>query len=236
MLVATANVLRDLDDRAAGAALGAVLAEEPEIVGLQEWGPRRRRLLRAHPSYAWISPLYGENALLCRADRYALVGARHVLVGGLGWADPGTRSVSLLPPRPVLLVRLRDRVADRDVSVVVYHLVPGVQRAGAYRTDRPRLVARHRAELGRLRGLVRRELDRGAEVWALGDANFDGLVLPGLVSAWEGRSDDPRGTLGVTSHRKVDDVFGPGPATAVTLLRSGSDHAALLAHHGPAGG
>ena len=46
MLVATANVLRTLGDGDAAAALGAVLDHGPDLVGLQEWGPRRRRLLR----------------------------------------------------------------------------------------------------------------------------------------------------------------------------------------------
>ncbi|MEO9322996.1 hypothetical protein ABFT23_05860 [Nocardioides sp. C4-1] len=229
MLVATANVLRSITPAEAGAALDAVLDHRPDLVALQEWGPRRRAILRARPDYAWISPWYGENALLARRDRFGLVDARLRLVGGLGLADRDARDVPVLPPRTVLHARLHDRERDRAVSVVGYHLVPGVQRAGAYRDDRPRLVARHRLELRRLHAVVRHELDAGAEVWALGDANFDGLEIPGLVSAWAGRRDDPRGTLGPGSRRKIDDVFGPGPADDVVLLRSASDHAAVLA-------
>lgn len=224
-LVATANVLRTLDHGDAGRALGDVLAHRPDLVALQEWGPRRRRLLRADQAYRWISPLYGENALGLRRDRYDLRGWRHVPVGWLGWADPGARSTPLLPPRTVLLVRLHDRVARQDVSAVVYHLVPGVQRAGALREDRPRLVARHGAEVRRLSALVQRELARDVVVLAAGDGNLDGLAIPGLVSAWEGRRDDPRGTFG---RRKIDDVLGLSPAEDVELLTSGSDHAALL--------
>ena len=62
--------------------------------------------------------------------------------------------------------------------------------------------------------------------FALGDSNFHGLRLPPLTSAWHGRKDGP-GTLG--SQRKIDDVFGPGPATAVTLVSTASDHKAVLA-------
>lgn len=231
MLVATANVLRDISSGEAAAALGDVLAHGPDLVGLQEWGVRRRPVTRAaDPAYAWVSSLYGENALGWRRDRFALRARRWVPVGGFGLVDPGARDVPVLPPRVVLLVRLVEVATDRPVSVVVYHLVPGIERGGAYRTDRPRLVARHRHELGRLRALVVREQTAGAEVVAMGDANFDGLVLPGLVSAWEGRREDPRGTLGDgSSGRKIDDVFASRPADEVSLLQNASDHAALLA-------
>lgn len=227
-LVATANVLRTLGHGDAAAALADVLAHRPDLVALQEWGPRRRRLLRADPAYAWVSPAYGENALGLRRDRYDLVTSRLVPVGGLGWADRGARATPLLPPRTVLLVRLRDRATDSDTSVVVFHLVPGVQRAGALREDRPRLVARHRTEVRRLTAIVQRELATGAVVLAAGDGNLDGLEVPGLVSAWQGRRDEARGTLG--PRRKIDDVLGPGPADRVDLLRSASDHAAVLVH------
>jgi hypothetical protein len=62
-------------------------------------------------------------------------------------------------------------------------------------------------------------------VHAVGDSNFDGLRLPGLTSAWEGREGDP-GTLGPVRH--VDDVHGPGPAQQVTSVRTASDHRALV--------
>jgi hypothetical protein len=64
-------------------------------------------------------------------------------------------------------------------------------------------------------------------VYAVGDSNLDGLRLPGLTSAWEGREDEP-GTLGEGT-RKVDDVHGPGPASDVRRLTTPSDHQAVLA-------
>src|SRR3954451_7285008 len=71
----------------------------------------------------------------------------------------------------------------------------------------------------------RRGADARTPVYAMGDSNFDGLRLPGLTSAWEGRESDP-GTLG--PRRKIDDVFGPGPADSVRLLTSASDHKAVV--------
>jgi hypothetical protein len=123
-------------------------------------------------------------------------------------------------------VRLRDRLTGRTVSVVNYHLVPGVQARGEYRVDRPRLVARHRTEVRRLTRLVAEQLALGDVVHALGDSNFDGLRLSGLTSAWSGREHEPVGTLG--PHRKIDDVFGPGRALSVVLVTTPSDHLGVV--------
>ena len=77
-----------------------------------------------------------------------------------------------------------------------------------------------------LQALVGAALAAGHVTFAVGDSNFHGFRLPGLTSAWEGRPESP-GTLGAS--RRVDDVFGPGPAAAVTLLGTASDHKAVLA-------
>ena len=76
-----------------------------------------------------------------------------------------------------------------------------------------------------LHRLVQEQVGLGRVVHAVGDSNFDGLRLPPLTSAWQGREDGP-GTLG--SRRKIDDVHGPGPATSVTLLDTPSDHKAVI--------
>jgi hypothetical protein len=49
--------------------------------------------------------------------------------------------------------------------------------------------------------------------------------IAGLTSAWEGRKHDP-GTSGPS--RSVDDVHGPGPAEAVTMVSTASDHRAIV--------
>lgn len=144
-----------------------------------------------------------------------------------GLADRGARPIRILPPRATTLMRLLDRANGSAPSVIDYHLVPGVQSRGAYRADRPLLVRRHRCETRRLGALVTRRLAADDVVIAMGDSNFDGFGLPGLVSAWAGRRDDPVGTLG--SSRKVDDVFGTVAANAVLLVHTASDHAAVMA-------
>ena len=222
----TANVLNKLPATQASAALRDLLSHDPDLVALQEWGPRRRALLRAQPGYLWVPPVYGGNVVGARAERFRLLGSRLHHLGGWGVPDPGSRPVRLLPPRVATVAVLRDLELGRVVAVIGFHLVPGTRHRGEYRQDRPRLARRHRAEVRRLESLVADEVEDAAAVFALGDSNFHGLRLPPLASAWVGRDDHP-GTLG--SHRKIDDVFGPGPAIEVKLLTNASDHRAVLA-------
>ncbi len=224
-VVATANVLRTLGREDAGDALAGVLAEEPDLIGLQEWGFSRRRVL-PRAAYHWVDPLWGGCALGARIDRYDVIDSRTEALAWFGLCDWGSRPVPVLPPRFATIATLRDRQLNCEVAVVVFHLVAGVQSRGKYRDDHPLLVARHQSELRRLVRIVEAESARGRVVHALGDSNFDGLRLPGLTSAWEGREDEPEGTLG--SHRKIDDVHGPGAASSVRLLSNASDHKAVV--------
>ena len=241
--MATANVLRDLRSADARAALDGILEHQPDLIGLQEWGPKRIGLLRAHGrvallpdlglrvgprngDYLWATALLGGCALGVRAERYDVLGFRHMLLSLPGHADKPDRPFGLEPPRLAATARLRDRVTGRIVVLVVYHLVPGVQWEGDFRTDRPRLVARHRAEAQRLKVLIAREQAQGQVVVAVGDANFSSLRLAGLTSAWDGYADLPA-TL--DDGRTVDDVFGPGRPVDVRLLHNPSDHRAVIA-------
>ena len=162
-----------------------------------------------------------------RADRFEPISARAVFLSGIGRSDRPDRFLGLEPPREATVGVFRDRALDRMVAMLSYHLVPGVQADGEYRADRPRLVRRHRSEVARLEKLVAELQREGHVVYAAGDSNFDGLRLAGLTLSLGGREDHP-GTIG-SATRKVDDVHGPGPASAVTLLTTPSDHRALVA-------
>lgn len=251
-VVATANVLCTLRPAAARGALRAVLDVEPDLVGLQEWYPSRAGLLRETGSvglvpsvglrlgrrgsesttdYLWHTPVLGGCAVGARADRFELVGVRSRLVSGIGRADKPERVLGVEPPRVVTVATYRDELNARVVSLLDYHLTPGVQARARYRDDRPLLAARHRSEVRHLQRLVDDELALGRVVYALGDSNFEGLRLAGLTSAWEGREQEA-GTLG--PRRKVDDVHGPTCPSSVARLSTGSDHKAVVANWGKA--
>jgi hypothetical protein len=245
-VVATANVLRSLRSDVAGAALRGVLELEPDLVGLQEWELTRFGLLRrtgsvglvhpfgvrlrrrgriSYPNYVWSMPLLGGCVVGARTDRFELIDVASRLLSSLGRADKPDRPLGIEPPRLVTIAVYVDRRRARRVSLLNYHLAPGVQSRGVYRDDRPKLTARHRREVATLQRHVDEQLARGHDVYAVGDSNFDGLRLSGITSAWEGREDHP-GTHGKT--RKIDDVHGPGEATSVTMVTNASDHKALL--------
>jgi len=249
-VVASANILYKLPQADAGEALTQVLAHEPDLVGLQEWYVSRLLLLRRfgdvrvvpsplpflgaglrrgrHESaYHWISAVPGGNVVGARVERFELLSSRVVFVSGMWRADRPDRYLQIEPPRVVTIGVYRDRFVDRTVAMMSYHLAPGVESRAAYRSDRPRLVGRHRTEVRRLERLIAAYQHAGHVVYAVGDSNFDSLRLAGLTSAWEGRESDP-GTIGKRT-RKLDDVQGPGPATEVRLVTTPSDHRAVVA-------
>ncbi|MFL6155609.1 MAG: hypothetical protein ACJ72D_05955 [Marmoricola sp.] len=242
--VASANILYKLGNQDATTALGQVLAEEPDLVGLQEWYisrlPQLRRTgdVRTVPSlaglsvpgprrYHWVSSISCGNVVGARADRFDLMKADDVLLSGIGRSDRPDRFLGTEPPRLVTVGLYADREVDRTVAIMSYHLCPGVEHHGRYITDRPLLVARHRQEVQRLEHLIAEYQRAGHVVYAVGDSNFDSQRLAGLTSSWVGREDAP-GTIGSRT-RKLDDVHGPGTALEVKLLSTPSDHRALIA-------
>ena len=242
--VATANILYKLGPRDAVTALEQVLAEEPDLVGLQEWYISRLPLLRRTgdvrtvPSllglsvpgpdrYHWVSSVACGNVVGARADRFDLIRADDVLLSGFGRSDRPDRFLGTEPPRLVTVGLYADKQVDRTVAMMSYHLCPGVEHHGRFIADRPLLVARHQQEVGRLERLVAEYQRQGHVVYAVGDSNFDAQRLTGLTSSWVGREDAP-GTIGPRT-RKLDDVHGPGPATEVKLLHTPSDHRAVVA-------
>lgn len=223
MRIASANMIYTLPDEQATRSLDQVLAYRPDVIGLQEWFTRRAHLL-PDDEYEWYAPRRAGCPIGFRRDRFELLDSYRVWLSWYGKPDPGARDIKRLRPRIATVVVLRDRVWGRRYAIFNYHLDPAVQAHGVYRDDRPKLVRRHRNESRRLRLAIARALDKGYLVHAMGDSNFHGFAIPSLVSAWVGREDAP-GTWG---KRRIDDVFGPGPADEVSYVETDSDHLAIV--------
>jgi len=221
LVVATANVQASLGRAAARETLVQVLAHEPDLVGLQEWHPwfpSRWRLLREFPDFRWFAPRLGGCAIGMRRDRFEDPDRRTVWLSRPGRADRSGRLLGLEPARRASVVTCR------ELGFVVYHLASQVQGDDdAYRTDRPRLVARHEREAAVLRALVG---DLVGPTYACGDSNFHGFRIPGLVSAWDA-PDRTSGTHG--GRRQIDDIHGPVAPADVVTVPTPSDHLAVVA-------
>jgi hypothetical protein len=239
----------------AQAVLQRVLDRGPDIVGLQEWPSGRNPLLKATGTFArfpmvrrvlrgpwrpgegveWARPLLGPTGPIgLRADRYEVLACSAVTLTGSRRIRPTERHPrARLPANRATLAVAHDHELDEEVAVIGYHLWAGVQVGGHY-SERPSDRARvdgHRDQVAALGRLVIDQLARGRVVYALGDSNFDGLDLPGLVSAWDGREHERRGTH-EDGHRKIDDVFGPGRAVRVEVIEHPEqqiDHQGVLA-------
>jgi hypothetical protein len=220
LVVATANVQVTLPRDRARATVESVLAHSPDLVGLQEWHwwfPSRWGLLRGFRDHAWFTPVLGGCVIGVRKDRFRVQDRRGVWLSRPGRSDRSGRFLGLEPPRRANVV------SCDELDFAVYHLASQVQADDdRYRPDRPRLVARHQREAAALRALV---AAAPGPTYACGDSNYHGFRLPGLVSAWEGRTGS--GTRG--ERRQIDDIHGPVAPVDVVTVSTPSDHLAVVA-------
>jgi hypothetical protein len=245
--IATANVWVRLPAAAARACIEPLLSAGADLIALQECSPARALLLRrcgdvrftpgplrlramgGPRRFRWVQTL-GDCTVGMDADHFDLESARPLLLAGFTRAESATRPFGIEPPQIGLVVRCGDQVSGDQISLIDFHLTPGVQHRGSYREDRPRLVARHRLEVRRLEKAIAEESAAGRRVYAAGDGNFDGLELAGLASAW---STQPAGA-GTYGNRRIDDVFSRDHVSSVRLLEIPSDHRAVLVEYAAA--
>lgn len=190
--------------------------------------------------YLWAASGLGDTVIGVRADRWQVQSAGLVLIDRPGRGERTDRPGGLEPPRWATAVAVAARIEPATaLSVLSFHLTPGVERGGHYRGDRPRLVARHRGEVTTLGRWAAREAHHrpDALILAAGDTNHHRLAVPGLISAWNSSPSitehEPPPTFGGpgtgSSPRTIDDCFGNRPATSARTLEIGSDHRAVIA-------
>lgn len=228
--VATANVRVTLDHLQAAQALQSVLELNPDVGGLQEWPKGRDALLKAAPAYDFARNDAGGGPVFWRRDRYGLLRCRAVVLHGRSFVGRLVGRKSTLPPSVATLAVLCDDETDGEVTVINYHLTAEVQHGGAYRSDRahrPR-VRRHKREVHKLARVARRQARKGRKVILLGDTNFDGLRIKGLTSCWVAAGLAKGGTLG---NRRVDIIFATSAPKQIRLVKTPSDHRAVIADY-----
>lgn len=245
MRIASVNMYVGLNREQAAEGLDAVLypvvGPAVDIVALQEWPHRRNRILRRlgrlhrgatvlrrrlrrkgapATGYTFARPLRHGGPVGVRAARLVLLACNARLLTGACRVDkvPGRRR--WLPASYATEVLAYDEQARQEVAILGYHLTAGIQDGeGDYRRDRPLAVARHRREVAALYAHATRHLAAGRRVIAIGDGNYDGLTIPGLVSCWRGHPG-----IGTLGNRAVDCIHTTRLADDVDVIRSDSDH------------
>jgi hypothetical protein len=230
---ASSNLVFTLSSAAFEAGLRKVLAEDPDLLALQEAGPNRDHIIAKvckELGYAWArakggAPVlwkvsrYGEHPRSVRPVR--LAGAEYV--GHL----PGRKD--RLPASIATEVCLDDLLDPKGGIEVFYsyHFTADIQdvRGGnGYKKGLKYFlrVMRHKREKRRLGSRMRRQQRHAREVSAAGDGNFSGMTIGGFVNCWEDRHG---GTLG---GRPVDIVFADRKPIALKTLETPSDHDTLI--------
>lgn len=232
-VVGTANIADWISDAEAERALTIFIGEHPELAGLEEWGVSRDRILErllAHTLLKWARPAGGRGGpVLYDGSRYQLLHCRGVVIAKAGFMGhlPGRRDT--LPPSYATVAVFQDEVLDEEVTLVVIHLTAEVQVGARYRpdSDHAERVRRHRKERRGASRVVRAQQRAGRRVYVVGDTNFDGMPLPPLTPCWAGHAaQEKAGTLG---GRTVDYVYAPDRATTVRVIKTPSDHKAVVA-------
>lgn len=220
----THNVLVSLSDDDASSCVETMLKRRPFILGLQEVGRSRRKVLerharrvrflvgrrrraRAHPreGYVYAYPPRGGQPLVVDAARGQLVKVRRVKLsrrrrgvratyGTAGW------------------IRRR---GGRMVRVLNVHPV-------AHR-DRPANAAAAAESKRRIEAWV---ASCEGDVYVMGDMNEKLMRLAGMPSCWVG-DEDPPGT-GPGGHT-IDHVYGADEAEWAEVVHTKSDHNGVIA-------
>ena len=145
-----------------------------------------------------------------------MLSCRAKILHGPGRVDPAEGRRTYLSPS--FATRLKSRREEDDSIVVRYniHLTAGVQHnKHGYRADRPKRVARHKAERRKLDELVGRDRARGYDVEVYGDTNFHQMPVVGLIGWWA--VNDDAGTLG---DRAIDGIWTSRRPVSVRFLPS----------------
>jgi len=228
-VVAYHNVFGGLELGEAADALEAVLAAGPDIVGLGEWGPNRRRLLAEQDDYMWLKPGGTHPPIGADKARYRCFSSHGVTLakGREVERKPGKPSRGVLPDNHATVVVWEEIATGDLVTTICFHLPSGIETGGTWRriagvlTKRARMA---REAKRKLRKIGQRHWQRRRRVYLLGDTNFHAMHLAPFASCW--KSNRLRATHG---RRTIDIVYAQQPrALAIEIIPTRSDHKGVV--------
>lgn len=248
--VGTYNIRAGVSTLTFTTALGSFLPRA-DLIGLQEVSSKEKEaFLAAQEANGWAyhrGERYfdGQTPVMWDAQRFEFVSARpERLTGAFEVGDEVAGKSGSYPAQYLTVVRLRDRLTERLVSVVNVHLLPGAVRAGRRWEGRPRLFERYVHEVKRMAAVTEVER-RWGTVFVLGDFNVGWVAderwrkprLPfatfrgmGLKSMWA--TERPAG-IGTHNDALIDQVYTDKRAVhaSVELDVVGSDHFPAVADY-----
>lgn len=227
--VATANILVTLGRADARGCLAKVIAEDPDIIAVQEWGKNRQSILDSFKDYANTRGPRGGGPVLWKKDRFRLLRVSSKMlapeqnVGVL----PGRKTT--LPPSWMTEAHLLDLKTGEHLVVLNFHLTANVDIGpGRYRVAAiySRRVRRHMRERRILTKRVAKHKQADRKPYPMGDTNYHRMVIRGVYAWWKGWKEAP-GTFG---NRTIDGIYGPGkPKGHAKAITTKSDHRAVVA-------
>jgi endonuclease/exonuclease/phosphatase (EEP) superfamily protein YafD len=244
--IATLNTAAMSSTGEAMADIRALLAQEPDIVALQEmssWERRRRVIDRlicgengvdgglaeptpcAYAGWVPIPAVQGGTPILWRKDKFTLLGHDWVQVTPKTFVGDRGAGPRVMNAKYVVRVRLRDVATGRQIWVLNNHFVPTVQAARGGRNDNTRRTALYARHMAALKTMVT-DLRRRGLTFITGDFNVnyrtDKVVQDPIF---------PYAGLGSVGARSSYYELGE-PATGTHRLRNGFDKRLIdYVHH-----
>lgn len=231
--VGTANIADWISEVQAEQALQLFVDEGLDLAGLEEWGVSRDGILQRFADRShlrWARPPEGHGGpVLYNATRFHLLHCRAVTIATAGFVGTLPGRKDNLPPSYVTVAVFEDQILDAETTLVVMHLTAEVQVGEHYRQDAQHKarVRRHMKERRGVSRVAAAHVKAGRRVYVVGDTNYDTMPLPPLIPCWTGhKAQEQAGTLG---GRTVDYVFAQTRAVTVRVIKTPSDHKAVVA-------
>ncbi|UMG93204.1 endonuclease/exonuclease/phosphatase family protein [Nocardioides sp. TF02-7] len=191
--IVTFNTAAGVGPAKAMADLRTVLAQEPDVVALQEmssWKKRKRVIDQvicgengvdrgaevpttcAYAGWVPIPAVQGGLPILWRKDKFQLMGHDWVLAAPETYVGARGAGPSTMHAKYVVRVRLKDLATGRNIWILNTHFVPTVQKSSGGRNANKRRIALYSKHMTSLASMVAGLRTKGL-VFVTGDFNVN---------------------------------------------------------------